>query len=431
MDQLVELFQTFQAYSKENPVVSGIVGLWGAGVATYLLRDIPMRVWSFIKNQSQSTLTFQNQDGSLYDAALVWIDSQKASKLNRNYKSEPVFGSRSYLSNEGYPDCEHPRPFKDKLDKTKAITLGYGMNIYYRGWVPFFVYREELKTENSKQVKEKLTISIITRSRKTLEEVNREIISFIPVESKDDDFLRVYDFDDDSCSPYDHDYERVPKRNINSVVIDNKNKELIIKTIDDFIKSKDIYRKYGRPYQLGILLSGPPGTGKTSLISALAAKYNRSICNLNLSRATDVNIKDGMKPRDNSFLVIEDIDAHGVDLNRAKESEKIVPKLNIATLLNSMDGTGSAPDRIMIATSNHPERLDPAITRSGRFDLIVELGYTTEEMLIDYINVFDKSIVLPEGYKIKENTPMCDIQDLAFSHRDNLYKVIEELRCGN
>lgn len=428
MEQLVELFQAFQAYSKENPVVSGIVGLWGAGVVTYLMRDIPMRFWGFIKNQSQSTLTFQNKDGSLYDAALVWVGQQKASKLNRNYKSEPVFGASAILADDHDPDCGYSDSYGRKMDKTKEITLGYGMNIYYRGWKPFFVYREEIKTENSKQVKERLTISIITRSKKTLEEINREIISLIPTETEDDDFLRVYDFDPDSVSPYDYNPESIPKRDIDNVVIESSNKALIIKTIDDFIANRDVYRKYGRPYQLGILLSGPPGTGKTSLISALAAKYNRSICNLNLSMATDINIKDGMKPRKNSFLVIEDIDAHGVDLNRAKDSEKIVPKLNIATLLNSMDGTGSSPDRILIATSNHPDKLDPAITRSGRFDLMVELGYATKEMLIEYVNIFDESIALPEGYEIKRNVPMCDIQDLAFNNRDNLVKVIEELR---
>jgi len=196
--------------------------------------------------------------------------------------------------------------------------------------------------------------------------------------------------------------------------------------VDFFLKRRDWYDAKGIPHTLGIVMYGVPGCGKTSTIKAIANETKRHIFNLLLSEIKtkeslkdlfykdDVNvILDGKLqvlniPLKHRLYVIEDIDAmNSIVLKRSadqlkKEQEHALKveaelellkqtqgemmarsmmkgkdesntdKLDLATLLNVLDGVRETPGRIMILSTNYPERLDEALLRPGRFDMMLE-----------------------------------------------------------
>ncbi len=127
-------------------------------------------------------------------------------------------------------------------------------------------------------------------------------------------------------------------------------------------------------------LEGPPGNGKTSLAVSCAGCFGLAIYLLPLS---DGSIGDQDFTRLFQLLpfrcivLLEDIDCAGIrpqpndnDESEGKGNAK-KPGIPLATLLNVLDGAGSQEGRVVMMTTNHPERLDDALTRPGRVDHVV------------------------------------------------------------
>jgi hypothetical protein len=183
--------------------------------------------------------------------------------------------------------------------------------------------------------------------------------------------------------------------------------------LDLFVNHPEWYMDRGIPHSLGIMLHGVPGSGKTSTIKAVAKDTHRHIFNLSLRPYTTqrqltslffnetvvVNSYDGAKqtykiPLNRRVYVIEDIDClTDVVLDRSlpksntydtKEGES----LTLSFLLNLLDGVLETPGRILIMTSNFPEKLDKALVRPGRIDVKIEFKNATCEFIMDMINKF-------------------------------------------
>lgn len=257
-------------------------------------------------------------------------------------------------------------------------------------------------------------------------------------------------------------------------------KEQVIRMLDDFLQKRGKFAIEGFPNKFGLLLHGPPGTGKTSLIKSIASYTKRHIVEVPLSKVdTNQRLFDIMfdlvfavtgedealrMKFDDVIFVMEDVDAAsevvhtrsqkrskpdqkntGNDKKRSKdgkgrgdvggkgkheedqedvkaddesddeeddgEDEEDIgkgfmkgygkgygkggtkkqkkqddpDKLNLAGLLNVLDGVVDAPGRIVVMTTNHPERLDPALVRPGRVNFTIELGSMKAGPLCDLI----------------------------------------------
>ncbi|PLN85734.1 mitochondrial chaperone Bcs1 [Aspergillus taichungensis] len=171
------------------------------------------------------------------------------------------------------------------------------------------------------------------------------------------------------------------KRPLESVVLDEGVKEKIVEDVSDFISTGKWYHDRGIPYRRGYLLYGPPGTGKSSFIQALAGELDYDIAILNLSERglTDDRLNHLLTIVPNRTIVLlEDVDA--AFSNRRVQTEADGYRganVTFSGLLNALDGVASAEERIIFLTTNHVERLDPALVRPGRVDMTVRLGEVT------------------------------------------------------
>lgn len=165
------------------------------------------------------------------------------------------------------------------------------------------------------------------------------------------------------------------KRVLASVILDKGVSDMIVDDVRDFLASGPWYHERGIPYRRGYLLYGPPGSGKTSYIQALAGELDYNICVLNLSEAnlTDDRLNHLMNHIPlRSILLLEDIDA--AFNNRAQTSDQgFQSGVTFSGLLNALDGVVSAEECITFMTTNHPDRLDPALLRPGRVDFKVKV----------------------------------------------------------
>lgn len=177
------------------------------------------------------------------------------------------------------------------------------------------------------------------------------------------------------------------RRPISSVILDHGIADRILSDIREFVNMPHWYTDRGIPYRRGYLLYGPPGSGKSSFITALAGELEYSICVLNLSERglsdDRLNHLMSVAPQQ-SIILLEDIDAAFVNRDESAATKVAYEGLNRVTfsgLLNMMDGVASAEARILFMTTNYIERLDPALIRPGRVDVKEYIGAATDYQL--------------------------------------------------
>jgi len=173
-------------------------------------------------------------------------------------------------------------------------------------------------------------------------------------------------------------------RPMDSVVLPEEIIAGLVRDLEEFFApgTRRWYREHGIPYRRAYLFHGVPGAGKTSLLQALAGHFRRNLCFLQPSHPelTDDKLQAALQrvPR-RSMVVFEDVDAV-FDAKRKAKSDKSL--LSFSGLLNALDGVGDGPQgQIVILTSNHRERLDPALIRPGRVDVHVPFAHATPEQM--------------------------------------------------
>ncbi|CAI0381103.1 unnamed protein product [Linum tenue] len=158
-------------------------------------------------------------------------------------------------------------------------------------------------------------------------------------------------------------------------------KREIMEDLDRFVKRKDFYRRVGKAWKRGYLLYGPPGTGKSSLVAAMANYLKFDIYDLELA---SVQGNGGLRSlltgtANRSIVVIEDIDcsAQLQDRGDAGYDHGSQNQVTLSGLLTFIDGLWSScgDERIIVFTTNHKDRLDPALLRPGRMDMHIHMSY--------------------------------------------------------
>lgn len=148
--------------------------------------------------------------------------------------------------------------------------------------------------------------------------------------------------------------------------------------IVDYLHNPDKYKEIGASMPKGILLVGPPGTGKTMLAKAVAGEANVPFFSMSGSEFVEMFVGMGAskvrdlfkqaKEKAPCIVFIDEIDAIGQKRNSGKMGGNDEREQTLNQLLTEMDGFEGNTGVIILAATNRPESLDPALTRPGRFD---------------------------------------------------------------
>lgn len=160
-------------------------------------------------------------------------------------------------------------------------------------------------------------------------------------------------------------------RPIESVILPKGQRDALTANVKRFIERSDWYSEKAIPYRRGYLLYGLPGSGKSSIVSAIASHFNLQIFVLNLSsnRLSDNTLAHLLgNMTQPSILLLEDVDA--IFAQRDLDSY-----VSFSGLLNALDGVNASQGRLLFMTTNHLDQLDPALIRPGRVDYRIEFTH--------------------------------------------------------
>lgn len=209
------------------------------------------------------------------------------------------------------------------------------------------------------------------------------------------------------------------KRSLNTIYLDEKIKNDILTDIQKFMKERDVYDNFGIPYKKNYLLSGIPGTGKTSLIFSIASEIDYSIYMIPFTADIDDNkFTNALKNIDKkAILLLEDVDA----LFNKRDS-KSKSAISFSGLINILDGLARKDGLIVFLTTNHLEKLDEALIRPGRIDKYFQFTYATNEQIKKMFTAFmpDQLDNLDKFLQHLENikTTTSILQKFFFENRD-------------
>lgn len=206
-------------------------------------------------------------------------------------------------------------------------------------------------------------------------------------------------------------------RSFDNVFIPKEQKAMLTEAVTKFCASEKWYNDHAIPYHFGIMLHGFPGTGKSSIVQVITSMISCDVYYIKSSEmATCMKdnqwiayaSKDRMR-----VVIVEDIDT--MSLSKDRDKTAIIDptsdqnEANLADILNTMDGFDCIEKVIYIFTTNHLDKLDPALIRPGRIDLSLEIGYVTDETFADFTKFhYDK--IPDENYHIRDGVTCAELQ---------------------
>lgn len=369
-----------------NQFASGGLFLMAIGAVGALLRKIPNQIWTWLVHQTTVTLSITD-DQKAYSWLKIWIENQRIMKRTR-HMDVMNRGSEKYaiVPAPGH----HWMLYKNRILSAQ-----------------FHRTEEKIMADGYKARSESVTLKTLGRKQDIFRKMMEEIHGmFIKNEEKKPE---LYAWGNWGEWRELHSYAPRP---IDSVIMPKGDKERVIKDIETFRTNRNWYTEMGIPYRKGYLFYGPPGTGKTSLVTGLSSHFSSNVYMLKLSDMSDTSLREavtGVEP--NSFLVIEDIDCLKASHKQVKKTDSDSKRagVTLSGLLNVIDGVFSPPGAIFVMTTNHKEKLDPALIRPGRVDLQLNITYASSDQKKAMYRRFFESKECPQKYLDKRMT-MAELQ---------------------
>ncbi|KAK0617190.1 BCS1 N terminal-domain-containing protein [Immersiella caudata] len=404
------------------------------GGLTFAWQYFSEYLWSKVEEYLMSVVDIRTDD-EIYNMLMSWVASQRFAQGARRFVVNTNLSSRSWFlyrwddddedDDDTVPDGEEDYSGKKKK-KALAYTPTFGSHwFWYKNRL--LIFRRTQNTNNSGWLtaseKEEISISCFGRNPWVLKELLHEArASYMRRDEAKTLIYRGTTRSGTSEPTWQRSMARTT-RPFSTVILNEKVKKDLIDDVTDYLDpaTRRWYSNRGIPYRRGYLLHGPPGTGKSSLSLALAGFFKMRIYIVSLSSvaASEENLASlfAELPR-RCVVLLEDIDSAGLTHTREDGSSEVVPaddadavpgqltsgegssssggppkppgtttvvsqpigRLSLSGLLNILDGVASQEGRVLIMTTNHVEKLDKALIRPGRVDMIVKFDKADADM---------------------------------------------------
>jgi len=369
------------------------LSIYVAGMLAFIMKDVPGQIWEFVSKHSTTTLSMTANTDSFF-ALAEWIENSPYAKKFRTIR----------------------------VGDNDKISVGFGRH--------FFIFKKRMcwlsrnRVQNKNYELEEISLSYFGRDQQILRDILKEAMEARLQSTK----TRIYTHPHGEWTLH----AEQERRALSTVLLSDENRKALLNHLNDYVNQKDWYLKHGIPYRTGICLSGPPGTGKTSLVRAICAEYKLKLCTLDLSQVGNGSLMvlmSRLEPK--SLLLVEDIDTISVTEDRDRvqpRGEKLsLETLTLGGVLNALDGVVGSDGRILVVTTNKLAKLDPALLRPGRIDLALELGYLTPPLFVEAMKNFFPNFIVTNIDWPTTMTP-ATLQQIILGHKDNPNKVLEVIQ---
>ncbi|KAK3342945.1 BCS1 N terminal-domain-containing protein [Neurospora tetraspora] len=428
LDMFFPGFSTFSAFVQKNLNIDlnlYIPLVLICGALTFAWQYFSEYCWDLIDRYMMSVVDVRTDD-EIYNMLMGWVAAQKFAQGARRFVVNTNLNSRTWwLWRYDYDDEEedgteedgggaHHSSAKGAGKKALAYTPTFGSHwFWYKGRLLCFRRQQsrDMAGFSLPSEREEISIKCFGRNPWILKEL---LLEARQVYMKRDEAKTLIYRGATKGSGSEPTWQRCMARTsrpFSTVILNEKVKKELIDDVTDYLNpaTRRWYANRGIPYRRGYLLHGPPGTGKSSLSLALAGFFKMRIYIVSLSSiaANEENLASLFSelPR-RCVVLLEDIDTAGLTHTRedgkvvavdGSGSDDMVPgqitpgdgttttptpsgRLSLSGLLNILDGVASQEGRVLIMTTNHLEKLDKALIRPGRVDMIVEFGRADKEM---------------------------------------------------
>ncbi|KAL5603843.1 hypothetical protein FOVSG1_006593 [Fusarium oxysporum f. sp. vasinfectum] len=388
-------------------VISGVIFAWNY---------ITEYSWSIVRQHLMSSVRIRTDD-EIYNIIMAWVANQRFAQGSRRFMVNTNINSRSWFLFRGNDDDDNddgsssPGSVKKPLQYTPSVGSHF---FWYKGYILLFERHENHERSSffTSSEREELSLSCFGRNPRILKELLLDAREqYLKKDEKETLMYRGSLGTNGGEATWQRCMSRA-NRPLSTVILNEKVKKDLVDDVTDYLNpnTRRWYSNRGIPYRRGYLLYGPPGTGKSSLSFALAGLFRMRIYMVSLSSAlANEEILATLfaeLPRC-CVVLLEDIDTAGLthtrdETKRENTQETVLPaaiapsklgtppaaptapvlpgRLSLSGLLNILDGVASQEGRVLIMTTNHLEKLDKALIRPGRVDMIVEFGLADTDM---------------------------------------------------
>ena len=357
----------------QNPFFSGGLSLMVLGASAALLRRVPGQLWALVQRWLSITVEVPDRDPA-FRWLQVWLAVQPYAGRARDLSLATTWVPADAESDTAVVFDADDSAATGPSSRVKFLLSpapGTHLMLYRNRLLILRRTRRDLQNGNARTFQENLSLQVLGGTRALIEQLLVDARKLACPRTPGVSIL---------TSSYES-WEATswqPRRPLGSLVLTDGALEDLLDDLRTFYGSRSWYVQRGVPYRRGYLLHGPPGNGKTTLVLAAAGELNLSVAVLSLSNRllSDETLRglvDALPPA--TLLLIEDVDC----VFKSERTTTEQTGVTLSGLLNALDGVSSREGRVLFLTTNHPERLDPALVRPGRVDRKVELGHATPD----------------------------------------------------